>query len=203
MDDANYFECEYNACGRDKGSVLVNYGNSKVLGVLNGPFEPAGPVVDPFRATVRVQIYAGGEKKTSASLLSVYLERLLSASLRMQEYPRCIIEVKLYLLSWSDNYYAALVNTASVLLLSSGLQMFGVPLGIFCSLEGGRECTVGVISKGGVLQEVFYLGTAEEPSKTWKENVPDLLERIRYSLKTNYEAEMGVYANDMAYLKIK
>lgn len=178
-----YFDCEYNAIGRDKAGVIVSNGGSKVFGILNGPFEPSGSIVDLYAATVRVTITASNKNRIEYASLQETLEKILSSAIHIRDYPRCILDVKLYVLSSVNNIMAAIVNTISVILVNAGIQMKGV---LLANCKEESRCTAVYIYSNNTYTKVAEIG---EHTEICHSRLNDLLERMVYSLRDDYKKD--------------
>ncbi|KAI5172548.1 hypothetical protein NEFER03_1623 [Nematocida sp. LUAm3] len=185
MVDKHWIECEYEACGRDRGSAVVTYAGTKILAVVNGPFEPSTKIIDPFKGIVRVHVAASVERRGECSMFQEALESIFSSSIQLNRYPRSVIEIKLYILSYSKYFLSAMINSVSCLLLGSGILMHNVPMGIYIDGESGVS-TVSCVSRNQEVTSVFVYGEIDEKEEAWRREAPDLLERIRYLIKENY-----------------
>lgn len=184
--DQQHFECEYGACGRGKESVLVQHGECTALAILNGPFEPAGPIIDLFKGTVRVLLHSAAERRSELQMYQVYMEKMFSSVIILGKYPRAVLEIKVYLLSYKDNYLAAIINAISTLLLGAGILLNGVALGVYVS-NADKAYTVGVMLADRAAEVIFHVGDKEESE--WRKNINDLEERLKYTLKACYKEE--------------
>ncbi|OAG29254.1 hypothetical protein NEDG_01327 [Nematocida displodere] len=182
----NYFECAYSACGKRQGGIITQYEDCKVLSLLDGPYEPA-KILDKFRGTVQVQIYGPVSAKVECMLAQEYIESAVRSTIRLREYPRAVFYLKIYLLEEGGSFLAACLNSVSALLMSSGVLTAGVMLSVRDTTEAGDH-TAAYLSRSGVLEEIMAVGGREEKAEL-ENKARDLLERMKYSVKSSYYEE--------------
>jgi len=183
----NYFETEYNACGVERPAVITKYRNCKVLSILNGPFEPAGPIIDRFKGAVRVNVYSPQCGRNEGHSIQEHIEEMFSKIVILKEYPRSLLEIRVFVLEFSEDLLAACINSVSVLLLGAGISSNGVPFALPVK-NGVNLCTFGYVSQGSCISRVLAVGNCESEEPPEKHRL-DLLERMKYSLKSNYKED--------------
>ncbi|EHY66080.1 hypothetical protein NERG_00776 [Nematocida ausubeli] len=181
-----YFDCEYNALGRDKAGVLVKCEGSEVIGMLNGPFEPSGGILNMYSGSVRVIIMGGSKTRTQYASLQENIERILMDLIYLRDYPRCVLEIRIFVVSSIENILAAILNTISVLLINAGIQMKGILLAVH---DSAAFSTSAYIYSNTKYQKVLRVG---QPAKEDVAELADLLERITYSLKEDYKKDWQI-----------
>ncbi|KAI5192228.1 hypothetical protein NECID01_1853 [Nematocida sp. AWRm77] len=185
----SYFECAFDACGKEKASVLCTYRECKLLCVLNGPFEPSGKILDRFQGVLRISIHGAEGVKRESGVLQRYLEAMFSEAVHLKEYPRCVLDVKVYVLKAEEYLLSACINGISALLLGSGISAKGVPLGVHVQ-EESTSYTLGALAVGSQIEKLLCVGEGEqaraEPEDLWW----DILERMKHALKRNYQEDL-------------
>lgn len=181
-----YLDCEYNAVGRDKAGIIVRNNGSTVMAVVSGPFEPAGPILNIYAGTIRITIAGDSLNKSEFGSMQEALEIVLSKLVYLRDYPRSIIDVKIFVLEKSDSVISAIINALSIAIMNSGIQMKGVLLGIH---DRSSNSTIAYAYANQKYHKVFQIGnyTENEPDKETELN--DLIERIVYSLKKDYRRD--------------
>ncbi|KAI5191623.1 exosome complex component RRP41 [Nematocida minor] len=179
-----YIDCEYNAIGRDKAGVIVTNEGSKILAVLNGPFEPTGSIINVHEGTVRVTIAGAGARRTEYAAHQESIEKTLSEIIYLRDYPRSILDIRVFVMLSADNVFTAILNSISMLLMNAGIQMKGVLLSVY--MDKCRS-TAGYVYSNKKYQKLLQIGTNEEESSA--NLLDDLLERMLFSLKEDYKRD--------------
>ncbi|KAI5166764.1 hypothetical protein NEIG_01435 [Nematocida sp. ERTm5] len=181
-----YFDCEYNALGIDKPGVLVTNEESKVLAMLNGPFEPSGSIINLYSGTVRATVLGSTETRTQYAAMQESIEMILSDIIYLRDYPRCVLDIKVYVISSGQNILPAIINAISVLLLNAGIQMKGILLSVSDHVV---HATSGYVYADKKYQKVLQIGPQSQDNIS---ELDDLLERMVYSLKEDYKKDWNI-----------
>ncbi|KAH9386635.1 uncharacterized protein NEMAJ01_1531 [Nematocida major] len=176
-----YFDCEYDTIGKDRAGVMVVSDGCRVFGTLGGPFEPSTGTANMYAGSVRVSITGCSENRIEYASVQEVLEKTLSSIIHIRDYPRCILDIKLYVVTSRESIISSIINTISVLLLNAGIQMKGVLVAAYESKSGA---TAGYAHSNNVYSKVLEIGECAEESTS---EVQDTLERMVYSLKEDYQ----------------
>lgn len=182
-----YLDCEYNAVGKDKAGVIVKNNDSRIMGVLNGPFEPSGPIVNRYAGSIRVTVTGDSADKIEYGSLQESIEAALSEIVYLRDYSRCIIDVRLFVLERSSAIYSAIINAASILLMNAGIHMKGMLIGV---TDTAHNSTTGYAYANEKYHKVLQIGEyTESVDEQTANELSDLLERIVYSLREDYRRD--------------
>lgn len=184
-----YFECEFEPCGSDRGGIIVHYRDSSILAVLNGPFVPASQPPSVFRGTLRLFIYGQDQEKREVSVIQNELEVLFSSCVLLEEYPRCIIEARIYVMKPGSCLIAACINAISVLLEVSGIHTRGFLIGTTEDSE-----TSAYLQHGDRRHLWFNLVSPTDTPDSYRSALPDM--EIEQQQKPNVEIDQSPGKNE-------
>lgn len=164
-----YFECEFEPCGPDRGGIIVHCRDASVLAALSGPFEPTSQPPSVFQGTFRLLVYGQDQEKREVSVIQNELEILISSCVLLEEYPRCIIEARVYVMQPGSCLVAACINAVSMLLQVSGIHTRGVLVG-----ASGDSGTRAYLLRGGKKLLWFSLASSTGIPGSYDPDLPDM-----------------------------
>lgn len=127
--------CELSTLQNADGSALWKSGSTQVLASVHGPLAPRLTQHEETRGLVSVTFKSGTVGNTLEREWEDLLRRVLSACIILQEYPRCIIQVVVHILTADGSVLAAALHSTVSALMDAGIVMKFLPLAITCLLS--------------------------------------------------------------------
>lgn len=148
---------EVSCLSRADGSAKFSSGSTQVLAAVYGPAAPRIPSRERANEAVVAVVFKFGTKSaaTADNTTSVHpgyganereLERFIGDSLmaciKIDEYPRNVIEVVIQVIKSDGSLIATALNAATLALLDAGIQMKSLPIATTClvptnGIDGG------------------------------------------------------------------
>lgn len=189
MGPTDELECTFDLVKGPDGSVLMRQGGSAVICTLNGPREAPHKAADKFAGLIKVCVNGSpstNSRATHASLGS-HLEMAVSGGVRLEMYPRSVLEIALCIMEEGPELFSCCANAISVLLLSSGIYLRGVIVAHSVEHPKGSGLCMDLVylKREGQYAELFSRGPVlvESPLHAALPNLLATEEKMRFYVK--------------------
>lgn len=132
--------CELACLQNADGSCLWKSGATSVLASVHGPIAPRLAHHESETATVSVVIKSGVDNLVTGEWEG-FLKHMLSATVCLDDYPRCTIQVVLQILSADGSVLSAALHASVSALMDAGVAMKALPVAVTCLLPPTENTT--------------------------------------------------------------
>jgi len=127
------FRCSFNTIPDADGSCYLEYGNSKLLAMIYGPYEGHEGRLNHEQATITCDFsmtqYCVSERRHrtqgdwKSQKIQVSVQRVFRQAILIETYPKSQIDIHLKILQSDGNDYCPCVNATTLALINAGIPM--------------------------------------------------------------------------------